>query len=115
MTTFKEYARVHWNASDEAHTDCTFRYRGITTTVRVLYEERDLFDLSGHFQSKSYTIDYLHEDMPHLAQDDALTVVERDGTSAKYRVREPPYVDEQRGMDGTYRCAVLTRDQGRDS
>ena len=107
-------ARIHWSASDEGHTDCTFRYRGVTTTVRVLFEEPDI-DIGGNQRSKDFTIEYMHEDMPNLTMGDQLTIKERDGTLGKFRVRLPPRVDEQRGMDGTYRCAVLTRNTGRDS
>jgi hypothetical protein len=113
MSIFTDFADVHWAASAAAGmlTDCTPRGK---TAVKVKFEEPDLLDLNGS-QSKQFLIEYRKADMPTLAEGDSLSIVERDGVIAKYSVREAPYVDPQRGQDGTYRCAVLTRDRARDS
>ena len=115
MSLFSDMADLHWakSGSSGMMTDCTPRGK---TAVKVKFDEPDDPNVGGiGAQSKQSVIEYRHADMPTLRQGDQLTIVERDGTAAKYHVRQAPYVDPDRGADGTYRCAILTRDRPRDS
>jgi len=113
VTLFDSFEDVHWAAGIAAgmYVACTPRGK---PTIYVKFEEPDLLDMNGS-QSKEYLIEYRQKDMPFLVEGFSLSITERDGTIAKYTVRKPPYVDPSRGQDGTYRCAVLTRDRARDS
>lgn len=55
-------------------------------------------------QSADYEIDYQYHDAPTLAEGAEVIVA-----GVLYRVREPPRVDIERGADGYWRCAYLTR------
>lgn len=116
MTFFSD---ALWAAADAAgmHVGCTFLQpgSGVPKTVTVNWAEPDVVNQIRGTQSKRYEIEYRHADMPDLKEGDPLSIHEPDGVTTDYRVREAPYVDEQHGADGTYRCAVLTREVGRDS
>lgn len=112
------YVDEFWLAFEAAGmlVDCTFLQPGghVPKTVKVRWKEPDVEDMNGH-QSKYFEIEYRHKDMPLLVEGDRLAIAESDDVTTDYRVRRPPYVNEESGSDGSYRCAVLTREAARDS
>ncbi len=116
MTIFTDFEDVHWEAATAAgmHVACTFLLpgSGVPQTVYVYWEEPDQ-EVLAHGRSKQYEIHYRTKDMPDLKEGDVLSIAERVGCTTDYRVREDPYVSYDRGSDGTYRCALLTREEPR--
>lgn len=73
------------------------------TEFKVGYRRPDVNPITG-VQSADYAIEYQHADAPTLAEGAEIIV---DGIM--YRVRSAPEIDTQRGADGYFRCAYLTR------
>lgn len=106
-----------WQACTDAgmFVECTFARRGCTElkTVMVAWREPDNELMNGS-RSKDFEIEYRVADMPDLAEGDLLSIEEPNGACvADYRVREDPYVNVESGDDGTYKCALLTRETPR--
>lgn len=81
--------------------------------VNVKYEEPHSTRF-GVARSVDYTIEYQASDLPLLAQNDSVIMLDDDDQpipKQKFIVREPPFVTEDpaRGTDGTWKFAVLTQ------
>lgn len=85
------------------------------TTFNVSYRRPSVNPFTG-VVSSDHEIEYQHADAPNLAEGaevvinhtrklDAVTVT----TRVLYRVRQQPTVEAERGLDGYWRCAYLTR------
>lgn len=72
-------------------------------TIDVRFWKPDRETGNGHV-SREYEIEYQHCDAPWLAEGIDIIV---DGTL--YRVRTPPYINEEGGSSGYFRRALLTR------
>lgn len=84
-----------------------------TVDVDVTWKEPDSvrFDQSV---SKEYSIEYQYSDLPTLAMDDPVTLLDADGeviAKSKFKVREAPRVsDNPNGSQtGYFRHALLTK------
>lgn len=73
------------------------------TTFMVGFRKPDVNPITG-MQSSDYEIDYQYADAPTLAERAEVIV---DGVL--YRVRQAPEVTVEKGADGFFRCAYLTR------
>lgn len=98
---------------------------GMTRTVRVKPFSRPSVDVaviwsepdSVRFDqsvSKEYSIEYQYSDLPALAVDDLVTLLDADGeviARSKFKVREAPRVsdDPNGSQTGYFRRAVLTK------
>lgn len=110
------HADEFWSAFEDAGmlTKCYFLApgSGARKSCLVRWKEPDRETLTGQ-QSKDFEIEYRHADMPNLAEGDPLSIEEIVGCTSDFRVRSHPYVDAENGDDGTYRCALLTRERVR--
>jgi hypothetical protein len=113
VTIFTDFADVHWEAATAAgmHVACTYLQpgSGVPKTVHVLFERPDVELFGREARSREYSIHYRVKDLPDLKEGVVLSIEERPGESADYRVRADPFVDPTRGPDGTYKSALLTR------
>lgn len=111
------YADEFWQAFEDAGmlVECTFAPRGCTElkTVMVAWREPDNELMNGS-RSKDFEIEYRVADMPDLTEGDLLSIEEPNALGkADYRVRADPTVNVESGDDGTYKCALLTRERAR--
>ncbi len=70
--------------------------------VYVGFSQPDMQDFAGQ-QSKQYVMEYLHSDLPDLAEGDQVII-----DNSAYIVRQPPTVNEEGGANGTFRKVLLT-------
>lgn len=73
------------------------------TTFMVDFRRPDVNPITGA-QSADYEIEYQFTDAPTLEEGAEVIVA-----GALYRVRQAPAVRAERGADGFFRCAYLTR------
>jgi hypothetical protein len=101
---------VFWPAFKDAGLLVPAVINGGSPVVYVGYEEPDVLLLDGS-QSKQYMIEYQLDDVPDLAEGDAVVLTLR-GQDVAFVVREPARVPDNpaQGSDGFWRRALLTRE-----
>lgn len=77
------------------------------TAFMVDFRRPDVNPITG-MQSADYEIEFQYDDVPTLAED-AEVIVKHPTGDVLYRVRKAPEVRIDRGADGFFRCAYLTR------
>lgn len=107
MSPFDAASDAMWDALESAgiHVACSTILPGCTEAKEFhgKFDAPDVNPITG-MRSHDYRLDYRHGDAPTLREGAEIVV---DGKM--YRVREEPEIDAERGADGRYRCAYLTR------
>lgn len=107
MSAFEDGRAAMWPAFKDAGflVAASTQLPGCTepTEFDVALRKPDVNPITG-VQSRDYEMEYQHADAPTLAEGAEVIV---DGVM--YRVRSEPTIETERGDDGYFRCAYLTR------
>jgi hypothetical protein len=107
VSDFGDARDAMWDALSGSgmHVECSTVLPGSTeaTEFHGKFDMPDVNPLTG-MRSADFRIDYRYSDAPTLLEGAEIIV---DGVM--YRVRQDPEIDAERGADGYFRCAYLTR------